>query len=49
MMKKKASRPNKYGLPSVKKFHYCGDGFKGHVVKAHGIIFCGFCGKEFRH
>jgi len=24
------------------------NGFKGQVVKARGIAFCGFCGKEFR-
>jgi hypothetical protein len=29
------------------RIHYCGDGFKGEVIKSHGIIFCGFCGKEF--
>ena len=36
------------GQMTKKKIHYCGDGFKGHVVKVRGIVFCGFCGKEFR-
>jgi hypothetical protein len=31
-----------------KKLHNCGNGFKGHVIKAKGISFCGFCGKEVR-
>ena len=31
-----------------KNIHYCGNGFKGRIVKANGITFCGFCGKEFR-
>ena len=31
-----------------KKLHLCGGGFKGYVVKAKGISFFGFCGKEFR-
>ena len=48
MMKKKTSKTNKYGLPSANKVHYCGDGFRGQVVKARGVVFCGFCGKEFR-
>ena len=32
-----------------KKVHNCGNGFRGEVVKARGIAFCGFCGKEFRN
>ncbi len=28
--------------------HDCGDGFRGPVVRSHGITFCGFCGKELR-
>ncbi len=28
--------------------HYCGDGFKGRLVKSHRLTFCGFCGHEFR-
>ncbi len=35
---------NEYG----KKFHYCGDGFRGFLVKNRKLSFCGFCGKEFR-
>ena len=27
--------------------HYCGNGFKGQLVKTRGVSFCGFCGKEF--
>jgi len=37
-----------FGVLEMKKIHYCGNGFKGQVVKARGISFCGFCGKEFR-
>lgn len=32
----------------MKKIHYCGNGYKGEVVKARNAIFCGFCGHEFR-
>jgi len=28
--------------------HYCGGGFKGDIIKARGVTFCGFCGKEFK-
>ena len=28
--------------------HYCGGGYYGHIVKAKGLTFCGFCGKEFK-
>lgn len=28
--------------------HYCGEGYKGQIVKARGLKFCGLCGKEFR-
>ncbi len=38
----------KLGCGKMKKIHYCGGGFKGQIVKARGIAFCGFCGKEFR-
>lgn len=31
-----------------KKLHNCGNGFKGEIVKARGIVFCTFCGKEFK-
>lgn len=44
-MKKKIKFP-KNGLG--KRIHYCGGGFKGEVVKARGITFCGFCGHEFK-
>jgi len=37
-----------FGVLEMKKIHYCGNGFKGQVVKARGVTFCGFCGKEFR-
>ena len=37
-------KTNEYG----RKFHYCGDGFRGFLVKNRGLSFCGFCGKEFR-
>lgn len=37
-----------WGVGMKKKLHNCGDGFKGHIVKARGVAFCGFCGKEFR-
>jgi len=37
-----------WGVCEMKKIHYCGGGFKGQVVKARGVAFCGFCGKEFR-
>jgi len=30
------------------KIHRCGNGFKGQIVKARGLVFCGLCGKEFR-
>jgi hypothetical protein len=30
------------------KIHKCGNGFRGEIIKAKGITFCGFCGKEFR-
>ncbi len=26
--------------------HDCGGGFNGQIVRSHGIMFCGFCGKE---
>jgi hypothetical protein len=29
-----------------KNKHDCGNGFRGEIIKAKGIIFCGFCGKE---
>jgi len=29
------------------KKHNCGNGFKGTLVKSHGVVFCGFCGHEF--
>lgn len=29
-----------------KKLHNCGNGFRGYVIRARGISFCGFCGKE---
>jgi len=28
--------------------HNCGDGYRGFIVKARGISFCGFCGKELK-
>ena len=28
--------------------HDCRDGFIGYLIKTHGIIFCGFCGTEFK-
>ena len=28
--------------------HSCGNGFKGEIVRARGIVFCGFCGKELK-
>ena len=28
--------------------HNCGGGYVGHIVRSHGIVFCGFCGKEFK-
>ena len=28
--------------------HWCGDGFRGHIVKAKGLTFCNLCGKEKR-
>ncbi|MCX6818958.1 MAG: hypothetical protein NT129_03075 [Candidatus Aenigmarchaeota archaeon] len=31
-----------------KTIHQCGGGFKGQIIKTHGIRFCGFCGKELR-
>ena len=30
------------------KKHDCGDGFKGVMVKTHGIAFCQLCGYEKR-
>lgn len=30
-----------------KRLHSCGQGFRGEIIKARGIVFCGFCGKEF--
>lgn len=30
------------------KKHNCGNGYYGHLIRSHGIIFCGFCGKEFK-
>ncbi len=30
----------------MKEKHRCGNGFEGEVIRSHGIIFCGFCGKE---
>ncbi|HLD83615.1 MAG TPA: hypothetical protein VI979_02060 [archaeon] len=35
------------GGTASKSLHNCGNGFKGHIVKARGVSFCGFCGKEF--
>lgn len=26
--------------------HWCGDGFRGHIVRSHGLTFCNLCGKE---
>ncbi|HLD18385.1 MAG TPA: hypothetical protein VJB90_00030 [Candidatus Nanoarchaeia archaeon] len=44
-MKRKITYPiNKLG----RRIHYCGEGYKGEVIKAKGLVFCGFCGKEFR-
>ena len=38
-----------FGVFGMKKeIHNCGNGFKGYLVKAKGINFCGFCGKEVR-
>lgn len=41
---KSVIKTNDYG----RKFHYCGDGFKGFLVRNRKLSFCGFCGKEFR-
>lgn len=30
------------------KKHYCGDGFRGKIVKSHSVIFCNLCGYQFR-
>ena len=32
----------------LKKTHYCGQGFRGVVVKTKGLVFCGTCGHEFK-
>jgi hypothetical protein len=32
----------------MKKKHSCGNGFKGDIIRAKGIVFCGFCGKELK-
>ncbi len=29
------------------KKHKCARGYWGEIIKSHGIIFCGMCGKEF--
>ena len=26
--------------------HWCGHGFRGWIVKSHGLTFCNLCGKE---
>ena len=26
--------------------HKCGNDFEGEIIESHGIVFCGFCGKE---
>ena len=31
-----------------KRIHYCGNGYRGEVVRAKRLVFCGMCGKEFR-
>ena len=31
-----------------KNIHYCGKGFKGHLIETRGLKFCGLCGKEFK-
>jgi hypothetical protein len=28
--------------------HWCGHGFKGWIVRSHGLTFCNLCGKEKR-
>lgn len=32
----------------MKKKHDCGDGFRGSVVNTHNIVFCSFCGHEYK-
>lgn len=45
----KTRKKTKFSKNSMgKKLHNCGSGFKGEVVKARGIMFCGFCGEEFK-
>lgn len=44
MKKKRTFTKNSLG----RKLHNCGGGFKGELVKTKGILFCGFCGQEFR-
>jgi len=38
----------RYSKKLKKKIHYCGNGFKGQIIKARGLIFCELCGHEFR-
>ena len=47
-MRKKRTRKSLIRRGLLGRFHECGNGFRGHIVKAKEIEFCGFCGKEFR-
>jgi len=44
MAKKPAFVRNSLG----QRLHSCGSGFRGEIIKARGVVFCGFCGEEFK-
>jgi len=45
---KKGNKQNTMGYGEKMKKHNCGNGYYGYIIRSHGIIFCGFCGHEFR-